>query len=69
MVALLWFSMLELHGGSSFQTKDRYPTYGKDITVGKHVSTPSPFSPLENRRGVGRGSKGITADISSRDRI
>ena len=41
--------------------------------VGRHVSTPSPFSPLESRRvvvgGAERGSKGITADISSRDRI
>lgn len=27
--------MLDLHGGGSFWAKDRYPTYGKDITVGR----------------------------------
>lgn len=51
MVMLLSFSTLDLNDGGSLWAEDRCPTSGKDITVGKCVSTPSPFGRLKNTGG------------------
>ena len=68
MVGAISGPRTDIHLGERYHG---WPTYGEALVVGRHVSTPSPFSPLESRRvgRGGRGSKRITADISSRDRI
>lgn len=72
--------MLDLHG--SFWAKDRYPTYGKDITVGRKDIAVGPLTGKMSRLAsmlalprpsvllkAGGAGEGITADVSHRDRI
>ena len=55
--------------GALSRPRTDIPHTGKTSQLASMLALPRPSVLLKTEEGVGRGSKGITADISSRDRI